>query len=142
MRTEGGDLAAVKQKLGIADAQFDTFLPLMHLRMWVDALVVKVYGALLPVTISRKMDRSRLSSSNNYDEALKLIEQFNPKHVYFYEMGYEQWLSHLLEIKHQDKSEQISDAGKMVVECQRRDIHLKILYAKDEFVMEPVVEMA
>ena len=96
MRTEGGDLAAVKQKLGIADAQFDTFLPLMHLRMWVDALVVKVYGALLPVTISRKMDRSRLSSSNNYDEALKLIEQFNPKHVYFYEMGYEQWLSHLL----------------------------------------------
>ena len=41
-----------------------------------------------------------------------------------------------------DDSEQISDAGKMVAEWQRRDIHSKILYAKDEFVMEPVVEMA
>jgi L-ascorbate metabolism protein UlaG (beta-lactamase superfamily) len=97
------------------------------------------YGALLPVSITRKMDRSRLSSSNNYDEALKVIEQFNPKQVYFYAMGYEPWLSHLLDIKHQEDSEQISDAGKMVAECQRRNIQSKILYAKDELMMESVV---
>jgi L-ascorbate metabolism protein UlaG (beta-lactamase superfamily) len=98
------------------------------------------YGALLPVTITRKMDRSRKSSSNNYDEALKVIEQFSPKQVYFYAMGYEPWLSHLLDIKHPDDSEQISDASKMAAECQRRNIASKILYAKDEFIMKPGVE--
>ncbi|PYP88130.1 MAG: MBL fold metallo-hydrolase [Blastocatellia bacterium AA13] len=94
-----------------------------------------LYGALLTQALARKMDQSRRFDGSDYEKAIALVNQLNPKHVYVYAMGLEPWLSHVMAVQYTDRSRPIIESNKLVEDCAGRGITSERLFGKKDIFL-------
>jgi len=95
-----------------------------------------LYGPLLTKSIERAMDESRRLSGSDYEQAIKLVRQFNCKSAYIYAMGQEPWLGHIMSLKYTEQSRQIIESNRLIRECQEHDICAERLFGEKEILIE------
>jgi L-ascorbate metabolism protein UlaG (beta-lactamase superfamily) len=107
-----------------------------------------LYGPLLMQPIKREADYSRRLKGSNYENAIDLVNRFNPSSVYVYAMGQEPWLKYIMSLVYTEKSNPIIASNQLISECTEREIEAErlfgekeILYERDE-VREPAGELA
>ena len=91
-----------------------------------------LYGALATKMVSRNIKESRRLNGADYEQAMNMIDIFSPKRVFIYALGMEPWYKYFMGIEYDDDSEQIVQSGKMLEECERRDIPAERLYGTRE----------
>lgn len=94
-----------------------------------------LYGPLLTKPLVRKMDQSRRFDGSNYDKAIDIVGQLQPKEVYVYAMGQEPWLTFLTSIKYTDESRPIVESNKLVADCLSRGITAERLFGQKEITL-------
>ncbi|MBV9389910.1 MAG: MBL fold metallo-hydrolase [Chroococcidiopsidaceae cyanobacterium CP_BM_ER_R8_30] len=94
-----------------------------------------LYGSLLTNQLSRKMDRSRRCDGSNYEKAISIVSQLNPKQVYVYAMGQEPWLTYITSIQYTEKSRPIVESNTLVEECRNRGIEAERLFGQKEIFL-------
>jgi L-ascorbate metabolism protein UlaG (beta-lactamase superfamily) len=132
----GADSCNVSPKLyqHIHDAVGD--IDVLFLGMECDgAPLTWLYGPLLINPVPRRIDQSRRLSSSNFEEAINLVEQLNPKQVYVYAMGLEPWLVYLTSLQYEEDDLPMVDSRKFVETCRRRDIETERLFLKKEILL-------
>lgn len=91
-----------------------------------------LYGPLITKPLARKMDQSRRFDGSNYERAIAMVNQLNPKEVYVYAMGQEPWLTFLTSIQYTAESRPIIESDKLVAECTQRGIISERLYGSKQ----------
>jgi L-ascorbate metabolism protein UlaG (beta-lactamase superfamily) len=91
-----------------------------------------LYGPLLTRQIERSHDQSRRLSGSNYEQALKIVDQFHCSEVYVYAMGQEPWLNYIMSLKYTDESRPIVDSNRLVRSCRERGITAERLFGEKE----------
>ncbi|AFZ28248.1 putative Zn-dependent hydrolase of beta-lactamase fold protein (plasmid) [Cylindrospermum stagnale PCC 7417] len=95
-----------------------------------------LYGSLLTQPLPRKMDQSRRANGSNYEKAIDLVKQLNPKEVYVYAMGQEPWLTFLTSIQYTEDSRPIIDSNKLVETCTAQGIIAERLFGQKELFLK------
>ncbi len=95
-----------------------------------------VYGPLLTQPIERSIDMSRRLSGCNFQEARRIVMQFNPKEVYVYAMGQEPWLNYIMSVKYSDTSRPIVESNLLIAECHEKGIVAERLFGEKEICHE------
>ncbi|MDB9527418.1 MBL fold metallo-hydrolase [Oscillatoria sp. CS-180] len=101
-----------------------------------EAPLTWAYGPLLTQPLSRSIDRSRHLNGANYQQALDVVNQFNPKLVYVYALGYEPWLSYMQPSQYNEEALPIVESKRLIEACRRREILAERLFAQKEIVLE------
>src|SRR6266545_1141549 len=94
-----------------------------------------LYGPLLFQRPERAVDESRRLNGSNYDQAIKIVNEFGCKHVYVYAMGQEPWLNYVMSIKYTEESRPIVDSNRLVEECRSRGIYAERLFGEKEILL-------
>jgi len=94
-----------------------------------------LYGPLLTQPIGRAMDESRRLCGSNFEQALKLVEQFDCKEVYVYAMGQEPWLNYIMSLKYTEESRPIIESNKLARVCEERGILVERLFGEKEILL-------
>jgi len=94
-----------------------------------------IYGPLLTSKMERKMDQSRRLSGSNYEQGIRLVEQFGCKDVYVYAMGQEPWLNYVMSIKYTEQSNPIIQSNLLIEECRRRGLVAERLFGEKEILL-------
>jgi L-ascorbate metabolism protein UlaG (beta-lactamase superfamily) len=93
-----------------------------------------LYGPFLNKPILRKFDQSRRLDGSDYEKAIAIVNQLNPKKVFVYAMGLEPWLTYLTSIKYTADSHPIVESRKLVAECRRRGLEAELLDGHKEIL--------
>jgi L-ascorbate metabolism protein UlaG (beta-lactamase superfamily) len=93
------------------------------------------YEPLLLVKLARKMDQSRRLSGCNFPRASEIVRLLEPKHVYIYAMGQEPWLNHVMALKYNETSVQITESDKLLEFCKGRGIVAERPYCQMELTL-------
>lgn len=91
-----------------------------------------LYGPLITTKIDRAADSSRRLSGSDYEQAIKIVDQFNPKQAYVYAMGQEPWLNYIMSIKYTEESRPIVESNRFIKECHARAIDAERLFGEKE----------
>lgn len=94
-----------------------------------------IYGPLLTSKIDRKMDQSRRLSGSNFEQGIRLVEEFRCKDVYVYAMGQEPWLNYVMSIKYTDQSNPIIQSNMLIEECRKRGLVAERLFGEKEILL-------
>ena len=89
-----------------------------------------LYGPLMYDKVPRDIDQSRRLAGCDYRQGEKLVDIFNPKHVFVYAMGLEPWLVFISSLKYTDESKPIVESNKLVEECKKRGIDAERLFGE------------
>jgi L-ascorbate metabolism protein UlaG (beta-lactamase superfamily) len=95
-----------------------------------------LYGPLLTKRIERAMDESRRLAGSDFDQAIKLIRQFNSKSTFVYAMGQEPWLCHIMSLKYTDQSRPIVESNRLIKECAKHNIYAERLFGEKEILYD------
>lgn len=87
-----------------------------------------LYGPLMSKSLPRKDDESRRISASNAEEAWSAVHEFGGSQVYVYAMGQEPWVRHLLGLKYEPDSIQITESDRLVARCRAAGIAAERLY--------------
>lgn len=94
-----------------------------------------VYGPLISKALPRKVDQSRRLDGSNYEKAMKLVEELQPRHVYVYAMGQEPWLSFVMGINYTPESRPLLESDRLVETCLQRGVVSERLFGKKELLL-------
>lgn len=94
-----------------------------------------LYGPLLTKRMERSRDESRRFAGSNYEQGLRLVEQFNCREVYVYAMGQEPWLNHVMSLKWSEQSKPIVESNRLLDECRRRGLAAERLFGEREMFL-------
>jgi L-ascorbate metabolism protein UlaG (beta-lactamase superfamily) len=94
-----------------------------------------LYGPMFTKPVVRKMDQSRRFDGSNYEKALDIVKQMNPKEVYVYAMGQEPWLTYLTSIKYTEESRPIVESNRLVEDCRSRGLISERLFGQKEITL-------
>lgn len=89
-----------------------------------------LYGPLMPEQLPRDKDHSRRLAGCNYDQGQRLIDIFNPKHVFVYAMGLEPWLEFISSLRYTNESRPILESNRLVTECNSHNIEAERLFGE------------
>jgi L-ascorbate metabolism protein UlaG (beta-lactamase superfamily) len=89
-----------------------------------------LYGALHTKLVSKKIKESRRLNGSNFEQANNIAEIFKPSHLFLYALGMEPWYKYFMGLDYDENSVQITETGKMLDECARRNIPAERLYGK------------
>ena len=81
-----------------------------------------MYGPLLSIPLSRRMDQSRRLNGSDCTRAVAMIERLSPRQVYIYAMGREPWLGHVMRLDYNDQAPQILESDRLIAHCRERGI--------------------
>ena len=93
------------------------------------------YGPLYKDPVQHDIDKSRRGRGCNFEEAMGVVDIFQPKEAYVYAMGEEPWVHHILGIVYNEVSNPITQSNKFVEECQNRGITAGRLFGEKEILM-------
>ena len=93
-----------------------------------------MYGQLLTKPLDRKADLSRRLSGSDYERAIGIVDELNPKNIYVYAMGQEPWLGYVTAIQYTDQSKPIVESNRLLEECGRRGIRSERLFGWKEII--------
>lgn len=151
IRTKIAYLISLQGKSILVAADLNTYEPKLYEHINnaigdIDALFLGVqcdgaplswaYGALLTKPLPRKMDKSRLVDGSNYQRAIKLVNQLQPKQVYVYAMGYEPWLAYLMSVQSTEDSRPSQESKKLISDCHSRGIFAERLFGHKEIFLK------
>jgi L-ascorbate metabolism protein UlaG (beta-lactamase superfamily) len=91
-----------------------------------------LYGPLLTSPLARKMDQTRRFDGSDFDRAMSMVNQLNPREVYVYAMGQEPWLTFLTSIRYTEESRPITESNKLIKACLSKGIASERLYGSRE----------
>ena len=94
-----------------------------------------VYGPLITKSIDRKMDESRRLSGSDFVRGIDLVDRVGCSHAYVYAMGQEPWLTHIMSLKYDEDSLQITESNKLVETCRNRGMVSERLYGQKEIFL-------
>lgn len=94
-----------------------------------------LYGPLLTRKIDRGMDESRRLAGSDYEQAVRIVEQFQCKDVYVYAMGQEPWLNYVMSLKYTAESRPIMDSNKLIATCRGRGVCAERLFGEKEILL-------
>jgi len=94
------------------------------------------YGAFLTEKMSRDMDQSRRVNGSDFKRGYDLVKQFNPKNVYLYAMGLEEWTQYILGITYTEDSPQLNDARQLLEKASEINVNVELLKGKKDVVYE------
>ncbi|MET0464655.1 MAG: MBL fold metallo-hydrolase [Chitinophagaceae bacterium] len=97
-----------------------------------------LYGPLLMQPVKRSDDYSRRLKGSNYENAIDLVNRFNPTSVYVYAMGQEPWLKYIMSLVYTEKSNPIIASNQLIKECRERGIYAERLFGEKEILYENV----
>ncbi|MBP5973108.1 MBL fold metallo-hydrolase [Brasilonema sp. CT11] len=95
-----------------------------------------LYGPLLTQPLARNMDQSRRFNGSDYEKAIDLVNQLNPREVYVYAMGQEPWLTFLTSIQYTEDSRPIIESNKLVEKCTDQGIIAERLFGQKELFLK------
>lgn len=98
------------------------------------------YGPLFISPYTRDKDRSRRGRGSNYPEAIDIVNRFNCQQVYVYAMGQEPWLRHILDLEHDDSSNPVIQAKKLIEDCESRNILAENLFGEKEIIPQTALK--
>lgn len=93
-----------------------------------------LYGPILPKPLERSKDQSRRLAGCDYDQAMDIINRFNPQDVFIYAMGMEPWLKYISSIKYTDESKPIVESNRVLESCKTNGISAERLYGEKTLV--------
>lgn len=93
-----------------------------------------LYSPLFSRPITRGMDQSRRLNGSDFAQAIRIIEQFAPEHVFIYAMGQEPWMKHIMSLEYTPDSRPIVESDKLVAERRARGQHAERLFCKREII--------
>jgi L-ascorbate metabolism protein UlaG (beta-lactamase superfamily) len=118
--------------------EFTGDIDLLFLGMECDGAPLSwVYGSLLTKPLARRLDQSRRLNGSDYEKAISIVDNLNPKQVYVYAMGQEPWLTHVTSIQYTEESKPIIESNKLVEECRKRGIVSERLFGCKEIELGP-----
>lgn len=91
-----------------------------------------MYGALLMRRLERRMDQSRRLCASDEEQAWEVVRCFNPKRVFVYAMGQEEWLGYITSIRYTEASKPIVESNKLIARCQSQGIHAERLFGAQQ----------
>jgi L-ascorbate metabolism protein UlaG (beta-lactamase superfamily) len=94
-----------------------------------------LYGPLMTYHIERGMDESRRLAGSDFEQAIKIVDQFRCREVYVYAMGQEPWLSYISSIKYTEQSRPIIESNKLVQACRERGLVAERLFGEKEILL-------
>jgi L-ascorbate metabolism protein UlaG (beta-lactamase superfamily) len=94
-----------------------------------------IYGPLLTAKMDRKMDQSRRLSGSNFEQGIRLVDEFRCKDVYVYAMGQEPWLNYVMSIKYTEQSNPIIQSNMLIEECRKRGLVAERLFGEKEILL-------
>jgi len=97
-----------------------------------------LYGPLLTKPMERAMDHSRRLAGSNYQQALRLVEEFGCKEVYVYAMGQEPWLKYMMNLKYTAESNPIIQSNRLIETCRDRGIIAERLFGEKEICVPSI----
>lgn len=151
IRSKIAYLISLKGKSILCAADSNNIEPKLYMHIWelvrdLDVLFLGMecdgapltwlYGPLLTKPLARKMDQSRRLNGSNYEKAIDIVNQFNPKQVYVYAMGQEPWLTYLTSINYTVESRPIIESNKLVEDCKRRGIVAERVFGHKEILLK------
>jgi len=89
-----------------------------------------VYGPLMPQELDREKDQSRRLAGCDYEQAISMVNCFNPSDVFVYAMGMEPWLEYISSIKYTSESRPIQESNKLIRMCLKMGINAERLYGE------------
>lgn len=98
-----------------------------------------LYGPLLTQPIKREYDYARRLKGSNYENAIDLVNRFNPSSVYVYAMGQEPWLKYIMSLVYTETSNPIIASNQLIRECRDRNIKAERLFGEKEILYEQAV---
>ncbi len=95
-----------------------------------------LYGPIMPEKLARSKDQSRRLAGCNFDQAIDLVNRFNPRDVFVYAMGMEPWLEYISSIKYTDESKPIIESNRLIEVCKSQGRNAQRLYGEKTLVYE------
>lgn len=97
-----------------------------------------LYGPLISKPLARKLDQSRRSNGSDYEKAIQIVNQLNPRYVYVYAMGQEPWLTYLTSIQYTDESRPIVESNKLINTCCQQGLISERLYGCRDILLDAI----
>lgn len=91
-----------------------------------------LYGALHTKKIEKRIKDSRRLNGADSQQAMNMVEVFNPGHVCIYALGAESCYKYFMGLEYDEKSKQIEESNKMIELCLARDLSAKTLIGFQE----------
>jgi L-ascorbate metabolism protein UlaG (beta-lactamase superfamily) len=94
-----------------------------------------LYGPLLTRKLDRAMDQSRRLAGSNFDQAMRIVNEFGCGEVYVYAMGQEPWLNYVMSLKYSETSRPIVESNRLIHACRERGIVAERLFGEREMFL-------
>lgn len=91
-----------------------------------------LYGPLISIPISKRVDNSRRLSGANCSRARQLTELLSPKQVFVYAMGQEPWMKYLMGLNYTEDSVQLTEVRGFIEWCTSNNLPAHMLYMSME----------
>jgi L-ascorbate metabolism protein UlaG (beta-lactamase superfamily) len=93
-----------------------------------------LYGPYFSQPLPREADYGRLLRGSDYDEAIAMVNCFNPKDVFIYAMGQEPWIKHIMAKQYTDTCKAITHSNRLINECNQKGITAVRLFREKEVI--------
>ncbi len=92
-----------------------------------------LYQAILTVTVSKKINKSRKLSGSNAEQAAAIMMELGSDEAYIYAMGEEAWQGHVMATTYNEDTYQIKQIEEFLGWCADRGITAEHLFNKREW---------
>lgn len=92
-----------------------------------------LYQAILTVTVSKKMSKSRKLSGSNAEQAAAIMTELGSDEAYIYAMGEESWQGHVMATTYNEDTYQIKQIEEFLGWCANQGITAEHLFNKREW---------